>query len=170
MRRALWVFGLIGLAACQQNAPAPEAEALAPAPIVKREGVSLAEATVTLATLDGAPDAAAQDFRAGLAKAFSSRGVVATDKGRYRLRVYLAARAEEGGASLDYVVDVYDSARVRLARLDDSFSVKGSGDAWSVMSTPTLEAAADACAENIAAFLSHAPEAKPAQALSVAQP
>ncbi len=79
---------------------------------VKREGVSLEDATVALVSLDGAPQAQAKDFRDALARQFSAHGVVAAEAGkaRYLLRVYLAASPEEGGASLDYVVDVYDTA------------------------------------------------------------
>jgi hypothetical protein len=138
---------------------------------VKREGVSLAGATVALVTLEGAPDAAAGDFRDALARQFSAHGIVAADarKARYLLRVYLSASPEQGGASVDYVVDVFDHDRARQARLSDSFEVKGSGDAWSLMSTQALDALASACAEGVAAFLSNTPEAKPSQALSYAQ-
>ena len=167
------VFGL-ALAGCQDTAStsAPET-ALAPAsaPFVKREGVSLADAAVALVSLGGAPDSASRDFRDALAREFSARGIVSAPdkKARYLLRVYLSARPDDGGASLDYVVDVYDATRVRQARLGDSFAVKGAGDAWSLMSTEALGAVAAACADNVAAFLSNAPEAKPAQALSYAQ-
>jgi hypothetical protein len=76
------------------------------------------------------------------------------------LRAYLAAAPEEGGASLAYVVDVYDPSRRRVSRLDDAFSLKGSGDAWSLMSPASLDAVAGDCADNVAAFLSNTPEAK----------
>jgi hypothetical protein len=163
-----------GLAACQDTgAPSAPDSSLAPAPtpFVKREGVSLADATVALVTLDGAPEAEAGDFRAALARQLTAHGVVAADAGkaRYLLRVYLSASPEQGGASLDYVVDVFDRDRVRQARLADSFEVKGAGDAWSQMSAQALDSVAGACADNLAAFLSNTPEAKPTQALSYAQ-
>ena len=166
MRRAWVVLSAMALAAC--NAPGPSAPDAA-APIVRREGVSIAEATVALATLDGAPDAVAQDFRSRLARAFAARGIVEVEGGRarYRLRVYLAARPEPSGASLDYVVDVFDAAPMRLARLDEGFTLKGAGDPWSLASAEALDALADACAQNLAAFLSNAPEARPAQAASL---
>jgi hypothetical protein len=175
-RRAAVVAGFfcLGLAGCQDtaSAPAPEAAvALAPEPFVKREGVSLADATAAVASIDGAPDVATQDFRDALARQFASRGIASAPeiKARYRLRVYLSARPDDGGAALDYVVDVYDAARVRRARLGDSFTIKGSGDAWSLMSRQALDAVAAACADNVAAFLSNTPEAKPAEAMSAAQ-
>jgi hypothetical protein len=158
----------LGLAACQDTAapPAPETALAVAPPFVKRAGMSLADATVALASLDGAPQAEAGDFRDALTRQFSAQGIVATDprKAHYLLRVYLAANAEPSGASLDYVVDVFAHGRARQARLSDSFEVKGAGDAWSLMSTQALDAVASACADNVAAFLSNTPQAKPAQA------
>ena len=174
-RLGVVVAGLAGLlAACQDTAPPPAPDAAlaaAPAPFVKRAGVSVADATIALVSLDGAPDAEAGDFRNALGRRFSAEGIVAADarRARYLLRVYLAADPEPGGASLDYVVDVFDHGRARQARLSDSFAVKGAGDAWSLMSSEALDAAASACAENVAAFLSNAPEAAPLQALSAGQ-
>ncbi|HXT05826.1 MAG TPA: hypothetical protein VN715_02675 [Roseiarcus sp.] len=164
----------LGLAGCQDTAapPAPDtALAPAPAPFVKREGVSLADATVALVSVDGAPQAEAGDLRDALARQFSTQGIVAADarKAHYLLRVYLAANPEPGGASLDYVIDVFDQARARQARLSDAFEVKGAGDAWSLMSTQALDAVAAACADNVAAFLSNTPQAKPTQTLGAAQ-
>ena len=160
------------LAGCQPTAPpAPDAALAAPAPFVKRAGMSLADATIAVVSLDGAPPAETDDFRDALVRQFSADGVVAADarKARYLLRIYLAATPEPGGASLDYVVDVFDHARARQARLSDSFAVKGAGDPWSLMSTQALAAVASACAENVAAFLSNTPQARPVQALSQAQ-
>jgi hypothetical protein len=169
MRAFVWGFGGLlvaaGLAGCADTGAPPAAEtALSPAPIVKRDGVSLAAATVALVTLEGAPQAASQAFNQALAKQFEARGIVTAAPGRahYLLRAYLAAGAAPEGASLDYVVDVFDARRVRLARLGDGFAVKGTGDAWSLMSDASLEAVAGHCADDLAAFLSNAPEAKPA--------
>jgi hypothetical protein len=156
-----------GLAGCQETAPAPKAEALAaPVPYVKRDGVNLSDATVAVVSLDGAPEAAAKDFRDALARQLSARGVVTAEgkAARYRLRVYLSAAPDEGGASFDYVVDVFDAQRIRQARLSDSFAVKGSGDAWSLMSSEGLGQIAAACADSLAAYLSTTPDAKPAAA------
>ena len=176
-RRGLWLviagFFCAGLAACAETSQtSPEtAAAPAPAPIVKREGVSLADATIALVSLDGAPQAAGDDFRQALARQFSTRRIVAAEpkKARYLLRAYLAANPEDGGASFAYVIDVFDAHRARLARLSDEFDVKGSGDAWSLMSAEALDSVAGEVADEIAAFLSNTPEAKPAEALSYAE-
>lgn len=173
--RRLLIGGLVafGLAGCQQSNVAPEAAtatALAPAPLVKREGVSLAEATVALVSLDGAPEGATEDFRQSLTHALAAREAPIADAktARYLLRVYLSASPAEGGASLDYVVDVFDASRVRVGRIGDGVALKGSGDAWSLASTEALAAAAASCADDLAAFLSNRPEAAAAKALSYA--
>jgi hypothetical protein len=171
---AVVALGCLGLASCVEAASdaAPET-ALAQAPIAKRDGVSLAAATVAIVSLQGAPAAAGDDFRQSLAKQFAEHEIVAADakKARYLLRVYLAATSAEGGANLEYVVDVYDSHHQRAARLDDGVGVNGSGDAWSLMSTAVIESVAGKCADDVGAFLSNTPEASPvaAQALSYVQ-
>jgi hypothetical protein len=170
-RLLIAAWAAFGVAGCQPTTvAAPEATALAPAPLVKREGVSLADATVALVSLDGAPDAAAEDFRQALTRALAAREIAGAEPkaARYLLRVYLSAAPAEGGANLDYVVDVFDAHRARVGRLGDGVGLKGSGDAWSLASTQALEAAAGSCADDLAAFLSNRPEAKAAQALSYA--
>ena len=111
------------------DAPASEATALAPAPLVKREGVSLAEATVALVSLDAAPwTSRLHDFREALARALRARGSQRRpgNKARYRLRVYLsAAPPADGEASLDDVFDAYIPPRGRQARLSDGLAVEG---------------------------------------------
>jgi hypothetical protein len=167
-------LGCLGLASCVEAASdaAPET-ALAQAPIAKREGMSLSAATVALVSLEGAPAVAGEDFRKALAQQFATREIVLVEpkKARYLLRAYLAAAPAEGGANLEYVVDVYDSHRLRAARLDDGLGVSGSGDAWSLMSSSVIDSVAGKCADDVAAFLSNTPEATPvaAQALSYVQ-
>jgi hypothetical protein len=159
-------FAALALSGCQQSGVAPEATAtaLAPAPLVAREGVSLADATVALVTLEGAPQVASEDFRHALTQRLAAREIATAPPGkaRYLLRVYLAASPAEDGATLDYVADVFDADRVRVGRLDDGLALKGKGDAWSLASTQALEQAAARCADDLAAFLSNRPEARPA--------
>ena len=159
------IAALAGLAACAQTDGAPaSATALAPTPLVKREGVSFAAATVALVSLDGAPEATAQEFRDALARQFAAHDIAGAGarEARYLLRGYLSASSADGGARLEYVVDVFDRRRKRQMRLSDEVAAQGSGDAWSQMSAATLDAAAGKCADDLAAFLSNAPEAKAA--------
>jgi hypothetical protein len=163
-----------GVAGCAETqTPAPDATALAPSPILKREGVSIADIPVALVSLEGAPEAARGDFTEALRRQFAAHeiGEAPAKKAHYVLRGYLAATPADGGANLEYVVDVYDARRERVARLSDGVGVKGAGDAWSLMTTATLEGVAGKCADDVAAFLSNTPEAKPAtsQAVSYAE-
>lgn len=152
----------LSLTGCAQTGGAPET-ALAPTPIVAREGAHLAAAPVALVTLQGAPEGPGRDFQSALQKDLAARGVATGDAkaARYLLRGYLSARPGEGGADIAYVFDVYDRSRVRMARLDASFAVKGEGDAWSLMNGPTLDGLAAQGADDIAAWLSQTPEAAP---------
>ena len=86
------IAALAGLAACAQTDGAPaSATALAPTPLVKREGVSFAAATVALVSLDGAPEATAQEFRDALARQFAAHDIAGAGarEARYLLRGYL---------------------------------------------------------------------------------
>jgi len=151
----------MGLAGCADTATPPET---ALAPVVRREGANLSAAPVALVSLQGAPDGPGGDFAAALMRELSARGVAtaAPKTARYMLRGYLAARPEQGGADISYVFDVYDRARVRAARLDASFAVKGEGDAWSLMDAKAIDGLAAQSADDIAAWLSQTPEASPA--------
>jgi hypothetical protein len=156
------VAAALSLAGCAQTGGSPET-ALAPTPIVKREGANLAAAPVALITMQGAPDGPGRDFQAALQKDLGDRGVATSDAkaARYWLRGYLSARPGEGGADIAYVFDVYDRSHVRMARLDASFAMKGEGDAWSLMNGATLDGLAAQSADDIAAWLSQTPEAAP---------
>ena len=158
------VAAALCLAGCAQTGASPEtALAPTPTPMVKREGANLAAAPVALLTLQGAPEGPGGDFRAALQKDLAERGVTTGDAkaARYWLRGYLSARPGEGGADIAYVFDVYDRKRLRAARLDASFAVKGEGDAWSLMNGATLDGLAAQGADDIAAWLSQTPEAAP---------
>jgi len=157
---------LVGLAGCADTASPPET---ALAPVVKREGANLAAAPVTLVSLQGAPEGPAHDFEAALKRELTSHGVALSEPkaARYMLRGYLAARPGQGGAEFSYVFDVYDRTRLRAARLDAAFAVKGEGDAWSLMDAKAIDGLAGQSAGDIAAWLSQTPEASPA--LSYAQ-
>jgi hypothetical protein len=164
----------LALGACVEQGGDLQATATLPQPpIERRENVSLAAATVALVSIEGAPDAISASFRQALAREFIVHDVVAVEprKARYLVRGYLAASPAQDGADLEYVWDVYGADHTRLARLNNVIALKGSGDAWSLANDAALASVAAKSAEDLSAFLSNRPEAKPlaGQALSFAE-
>ncbi len=132
--------------------------------IEPREGVSLAGATVAIVSVDGAPDSLAASFSQDLQQAAKAREIVLVEpkKAKYLVRGYLSATPVADGAALEYVWDVYGPDKQREQRLNDVVTVKGTGDdAWGIAGDAALESVASRSAEDLAAFLSHMPEAKP---------
>ena len=132
--------------------------------LVKREGVSLSEATVALVSVEGAPDAVDSNFVHELGEAARSRDIVLVDAkaARYLVRGYLTANAAEGGADVEYVWDVFGPDKRRTFRLNDVVNVKGGGgDPWTIVTPAALAGIAAKSADDLAAFLSQSPEAKP---------
>jgi hypothetical protein len=132
--------------------------------IEPREGVSLADATVTIVSIEGAPESVAANFSEDLRRAAKSREIVLVEprKAKYLVRGYLSATSVADGATLEYVWDVYGPDKQREQRLNDVVSVKGTGDdPWTIAGETALENVASRSADDLAAFLSHMPEAKP---------
>jgi hypothetical protein len=163
----------LGLAACVEAAT----DAAAPTPshtsahtqIERREGVSLAPATVAIVSVEGAPEAVAASFSQELAREAKAReiAVVEPRKARYLVRVYLSATVTADGATLEYVLDVFGPDKQRAQRLDDVISVKGAGDdAWAIAGEAALTSVAATSADDLAAFLSTTPDAKPIPAVT----
>ena len=141
---------------------APDANA--PHSLVKREGMSLGAATVALVSVEGAPPAVAESFSGALADAVKAREIAIVDAkaARYLVRGYLSATATEDGAEVEYVWDVYRPDKQREFRLNDVIEVKGTGDsAWAIVTPAALTSVAGKSADDLAAFLSNSPEAKP---------
>ena len=142
-------------------------------PIERREGVSLADASVAIYTIEGAPAEVAASFTASLKQEAAARDIVLVDvtKARYLVRGYLSATATKDGASLEYVWDVFGADRKLAQRLNDTIEVKGTGDdPWAIAGEKALNSVAAKSADDLAAFLSTTPFAKPlaTQALSYA--
>ena len=155
---ALSVGGCVD--AASDAAPSPVAHRQ----IELREGVSLADATVAIVSVDGAPESVAASFSQDLQQAVRSREIVLVEpkKAKYLVRGYLSAVPVVDGATLEYVWDVYGPGKQREQRLNDVVSVKGTGDdAWAIAGDAALESVASRSVEDLAAFLSHMPEAKP---------
>ncbi len=129
---------------------------------VRREGASLAEASVAIVSVDGAPAAVAANFSQMLAHAAQTRDIVVVDqaKARYLVRGYLSADLTEDGASIEYVWDVFTPDKQRAQRLSDVIAVKGTGDdPWALAGEAALKSIAARSADDLAAVLSNTPEA-----------
>ena len=159
----------LGLAACVEAANDAAAPTLAHREIERREGVSLAPATVAIVSVEGAPEAVAASFSQELATEAKAREIVVVEprKARYLVRGYLSATATADGATLEYVWDVFGPDKQRAQRLNDVISVKGAGDdAWAIAGEAALTSVAAKSADDLAAFLSNTPDAKPIAAVA----
>ncbi len=132
-----------------------------------REGANLAQASVAIVSVEGAPPAIAADFERRLDGAARSRDIAVVDdaKARYLVRGYLSASPTEDGAEIDYVWDVFTAQKQRVQRLSDAIEVKGAGDdPWALAGEAVLNSVAAKSADDLAAFLSNTREAAPAAA------
>jgi hypothetical protein len=133
----------------------------------RRQGVSLADATATIVSIDGAPSEIAARFNQRLVRDAADREIVLVDrkKARYLVRGYLSADPAEGGAVVDYVWDVFTPDKQRTQRLSDEIAVQGAGDdPWAIVGEAALDSIAARAADDLAAYLSNTPEAKPTEA------
>jgi hypothetical protein len=134
--------------------------------------VSLAPATVAIVSVQGAPETVAESFSQELTRDAKAREIVLVDprKAHYLVRGYLSATATADGATLEYVWDVFGPDKQREQRLNDVISVKGTGDdPWTIAGASALSSVAAKSADDLAAFLSNTPEAKPIPAVSRAE-
>jgi hypothetical protein len=161
------IVGLVSamLCGCVEQAAevAPNVAALRP-PLEKRAGVSLAAATVAIVSVDGAPQAIGARFASFLKDDARQRDIVLTDAkaAHYLVRGYLSAEAIQEGAEIEYVWDVFGPDKRRAFRLNDVLDVKGAGDdPWAIVTDAALKSVADKSADDLAAFLSQTPQAKP---------
>ena len=132
-----------------------------------RAGANLAQASLAVVSVEGAPPAIAADFVRRLDGAARSRDIAVVDaaKARYFVRGYLSASPTEDGAEIEYVWDVFAADKHRVQRLNDVVEVKGAGDdPWALAGEAVLTSVAARCADDLAAFLSNTPEAAPVAA------
>ena len=132
-----------------------------------RAGANLAQASLAVVSVEGAPPAIAADFVRRLDGAARSRDIAVVDaaKARYFVRGYLSASPTEDGAEIEYVWDVFAADKHRVQRLNDVVEVKGAGDdPWALAGEAVLTSVAARSADDLAAFLSNTPEAAPAAA------
>jgi hypothetical protein len=154
----------VGLGGCVDTSTtaslAPDAEAHHQ--IARREGVSIAQASVAVVSIEGAPAAVAASLRQNLEREAQARDIVVVPaaKARYLVRGYLAATPTADGASIEYVWDVFTAGKRRAQRLNDVIAVKGSGDdTWALADEAALTSVAARSADDLAAYLSYTPEA-----------
>ena len=158
----------LGLGGCVEAASDAPAPTLAHRQIERREGVSLAPATVAIVSVEGAPEAVAASFSRELERDARAREIVLVEprKARYLVRGYLSAAATADGVTLEYVWDVFGPDKRREQRLNDVISVKGAGDdPWGIAGEAALTSVAAKSADDLAAFLSNTPDAKPLAAV-----
>ena len=152
----------LGLAGCIDLAPDFSPVAQEHGQFARREGVSLAGASVAFMSMEGAPDAVAAGFNRQLAGDAAARGIAVADAkaARYLVRGYLSATPSPDGATLEYVWDIFTPDKRRVQRLSDALVVKGQGDdAWQIVGQPALASVAARSADDLAAYLSNTPEA-----------
>lgn len=115
---------------------------------------------VAIESLDGMPEAVAPRFSAAFTRAAQAREIAFVDAAgapRFRLRGYLNAFASDGGTTLAWVFDVYDSARKRAQRVSGSELLKRSGgDPWGQIDEAALSLAANRGLDEVGAFLAAA--------------
>jgi hypothetical protein len=139
---------------------APNAEAHRQ--IARREGVSLAQASVAIVSIEGAPATISANFSQTLEREARARDIVVVDaaSARYLVRGYLSAELTTDGAAIEYVWDVFTADKQRAQRLSDVIAVKGSGDdPWALAGDAALKSVAAKSADDLAAYLSNTPEA-----------
>ena len=144
---------------------APDAEASRQ--FALRQGANLAQASLAIVSVEGAPPAIAADFARRLDTAARARQLDVVDAGKahYLVRGYLSASPTEDGAEIAYVWDVFTPQKQRVQRLNDVIAVKGAGDdPWALAGEAVLASVAARSADDLAAFLSNTPEAAPAAA------
>jgi hypothetical protein len=130
--------------------------------LVRREGVSIARASVAIVSIDGAPASVAAAFREDLAREAHAREIAIAEpsKARYLVRGYLSAELTTDGAEIEYVWDVFTADKRRAQRLNDVIAVQGTGDdPWTVAGPAALASVAAKSADDLAAYLSNTPEA-----------
>jgi hypothetical protein len=131
-----------------------------------RQGANLAQASLAIVSVEGAPRSIAADFSRRLDGAARVRQLAIVDaaKARYLARGYLTASPTEDGVEIEYVWDVFAANKQRVQRLNDVVEVKGAGDDPWALAGAALTSVAAKSADDLAAFLSNTPEAAPAVA------
>jgi hypothetical protein len=162
-----------GLAGCEQTASLQPAADARIQRIAARPGVSPAAAPVSLVSIEGAPASVVQTISQQMLGATAAREVILTDAGqaKYLAKLYLAAYPVEGGAAITFVWDVFDGQKRRQQRIEDALVLKGSSaDPWGLVDQAAATQIAARSAEDLAAWLTHTPEAIAGSAVARSTP
>jgi hypothetical protein len=153
-RNLIISLAALSLAACTETASDFNPAA---APRARAPGVPVA-----LVSLDGAPESVIAKLSSAMAQQAARRDItiVGIDgKPRYQVRGYLAANAlSDGKAELSWAFDIFDSQRKRAKRFSGQEPLS-SGQDWTAVSDPQLQAVAFKALDEIAEFLAATPEA-----------
>jgi hypothetical protein len=167
----LWMTGAalacgIGLGGCvEDSAQAPVAAMPSSSSdnIAPRPGVSPSGATVTVASISGAPGGFDDKFQAMLTAYAKRGGVSIADAGQpnYLVRGYLSAESEGDAATIvSYVLDVFDAGKHRTQRVENEVVLRGTApDPWSLVNDDVLATVAQKSAADLAAVMTNTPEA-----------
>ena len=153
------VFAAIGLSGCVESLPDYQASMGNVRPTVAATtGASPRAATMTIASLDGVPDAVGSRFDRIFAKEAASREIAMVDPSaaRFLVRGYLSAHlADAGGTEISFVYDIFDAAdRRRVGRVADVLTLPGSNpDPWALVDDRVAASLAGRSADVLAAAL-----------------
>ncbi len=155
----------IGLGGCVEDASQAPVAVMpsSDSNIAPRPGVSPAGATITVASISGAPGGLDDRFQAMLT-AYAKRSGVSiadTEQPNYLVRGYLSADSEGDAATLvSYVLDVFDAGKHRTQRVENEVVLRGTApDPWSLVSDDVLATVAQKSAADLAAVMTNTPEA-----------
>jgi hypothetical protein len=134
-----------------------------PSPFAGTGGAALA-----LESIEGPPPAVFHRFMRELNEEAAARQIAVSQAGTlapYRLRGYLATRAERGATSIAWVWDIYDSAEHRAFRITGEEPAGLAGKSWAAADDQVLRRIARTSMEQVAAFIAGtgAPVISPAE-------
>lgn len=170
--RLLAVLAALSTGGCVETAGDMAAGVEQSQQFVRRPDASMAGATVAIVSIEGAPSEFTDRFNQKLDEAAIQRQIALAPPtaARYLVRGYFTAAPAEGGATVNFVWDVFTADKQRAQRLSDAIVVRGSGDdSWAMVSDAALDSIAAKCADDLAGYLSNTPEAAPGSALSYAE-
>lgn len=118
-------------------------------------------ATIAFESVDGVPPRLYEATVATLAEEATARRIQVVSRtvpAEYRVRIYLAARAEGRQARISWVWDVYDAGKRRALRIDgDEAAERKAGDVWSATDDAMLRRIARTSLDRLVTFLETGP-------------